>query len=58
MLVLRVYKRHSLRVGSAVELAQAGASVAEMQIGIGEKVHTCLHIMQNRSWQNGWQLRR
>ena len=47
---------HSLRVGSAVSLAQAGASVVDMlkRRGGGSR-QRCRRIMRKRSWQNGAQ---
>ena len=44
---------HSLRVGSAVSLAQAGASVVDMQNAGRWKSHRCPRIMRKRNSQNG-----
>ena len=43
---------HSLRVGTAVSLAQAGATLVDMQTAGQGQVHRCRLIMQRLNWRN------
>ena len=42
---------HSLRIGSAILLAQAGAGIPEMQM-VGGKTLICQPVTQAHSWQS------
>ena len=46
---------HSLRVGSAVSLAQAGASVVDCRRRADGNHRVCQRIMQRQNWRNGAQ---
>ena len=47
---------HSLRVGSAVSLAQAGLRSLICRMQAGGSRHRCRRIMRKRSWRNGERL--
>ena len=44
---------HSLRIGSAVSLAQAGLRWSICRMQAGGSLHRCRRIMLKRSWRNG-----